>query len=391
MDGTQGKRLRGVPLDGVRRHAGWPSAWSAAVEAALAHGAMRPPEGVTWSDGERVQAVRREEVAASIEDLRQLGPAVAPGQMVLVLDEVLAPAPGRGRFHELRTACLLTADGRRDVSGIGVTFLHQVRAALGACLDRSLLVIADGAGWMRSFFRDHPAALPQSEMLLDGYHLARKCGDLGVRISPNRTRRSALLRRLLRALWAGNVERALTVLKDQRRHAADLQAVDNLSHYLQARAAWIPYYRERRRTCRSIGSGLAEKANDRILVRRQKRRGMQGGAQTSDALTLPCARSTLMRGGTTTGKSAASSTLPLPNRIPALLRAYQDHRGIKGRYRPMRGFGSVARATRFCAAYEEVRDFFRHRTTLHEVIPLRVQREQFCTRLTAVRALVSAA
>ncbi len=204
--------------------------------------------------------------------------------MVRVLDEVLAPAPGRGRFHELRTACLLTADGRRYVSGTGVTFLHHVRAAVQACLDRSLRVLADGAAWMRTFFRDHPAALPQAEMLLAWYHLARTCEDLAAQIYPNRARRSALLRRLLRALWTGNVERALTVLKDQRRHAADLQAVDDLSRYLRARAAWIPTYRARRRTCRYIGSGLAEKANDRLLVRRQKRRGMQGGAQTSDAL-----------------------------------------------------------------------------------------------------------
>jgi len=69
----------------------------------------------------------------------------------------------------------------------------------------------------------------------------------------------------------------------------------------------------------------------------------------------------------------------------------QDHRGLKGRYQPMRGFGSVSGAARFCAAYEEVRDFFRHRTTLHEIVPLRVQREQYCTRFRALRALVPAA
>ncbi len=69
----------------------------------------------------------------------------------------------------------------------------------------------------------------------------------------------------------------------------------------------------------------------------------------------------------------------------------QDHQGIKGRYRPMRGFGSVVGAARFRAAYEEVQDYFRPRTTLHEVVPLRVQREHFCARFTALRALVSAA
>ena len=166
-----------------------------------------------------------------------------PEQMLLVLDEVLAPAPGRGNWHELRTACLLTPDGRRYLSGTGAAFLRQVQAAVQACFDRSLLVLADGAGWIRTFFRDHLAALPQTEMLLEWYHLARKCRDLGARICPDRLRRGRVLRRLLRALWAGNVPRALRLLEAMRRRAVDPQAVDDLSAYLRARAVWIPNYR----------------------------------------------------------------------------------------------------------------------------------------------------
>jgi len=60
--------------------------------------------------------------------------------------------------------------------------------------------------------------------------------------------------------------------------------VETLSTYLTARAEWIPNDRARRRQQRSIGSGLGVKANDRSVVRRQKRRGMQWGAQISDAL-----------------------------------------------------------------------------------------------------------
>jgi transposase-like protein len=37
----------------------------------------------------------------------------------------------------------------------------------------------------------------------------------------------------------------------------------------------------------------------------------------------------------------------------------QDHRGIKGRSRPMHGFKSVVSAERFCRAYDEVRHFLR--------------------------------
>ena len=51
-------------------------------------------------------------------------------------------------------------------------------------------------------------------------------------------------------------------------------------------------------------------------------------------------------------------------------RIEQDHRGIKGRYGPMRGFGSFASAARFCTAHDEVRDSSRHRTRIHEVVPL---------------------
>ena len=37
----------------------------------------------------------------------------------------------------------------------------------------------------------------------------------------------------------------------------------------------------------------------------------------------------------------------------------QDHRGVKGRTRPMRGFKSPVSATRFCRAHDEVRNFLR--------------------------------
>jgi len=42
------------------------------------------------------------------------------------------------------------------------------------CCDQSLLVVADGAGWIRTFFRDYLAHLPQAEMVLDWHHLARQ-------------------------------------------------------------------------------------------------------------------------------------------------------------------------------------------------------------------------
>ncbi len=72
-------------------------------------------------------------------------------------------------------------------------------------------------------------------------------------------------------------------------------------------------------------------------------------------------------------------------------RIEQDPRGIKGRYQPMRGFGSFVSAARFCSAHDELRDYFRHRTRMDEVVPLGVQREQFRARSAALRAMFKAA
>jgi len=43
-------------------------------------------------------------------------------------------------------------------------------------------------------------------------------------------------------------------------------------------------------------------------------------------------------------------------------RIEQDHRGIKQRSYPMRGFGSFDSAARFCPAHDELRDHLRPRT-----------------------------
>ena len=72
-------------------------------------------------------------------------------------------------------------------------------------------------------------------------------------------------------------------------------------------------------------------------------------------------------------------------------RLEQDHRGIKGRYGPMRGFGTFQSAARFCTAHDELRDYFRYRIMLREVVPLGVQREQYRTRSAALRAMLGTA
>ncbi len=70
-------------------------------------------------------------------------------------------------------------------------------------------------------------------------------------------------------------------------------------------------------------------------------------------------------------------------------RIEQDHRGIKQRYYPMRGFGTFEAAGRFCTAHDEIRDYFRSRKTTGETVSLAEQRQLFRARWDALLRLIA--
>src|SRR5205814_8987518 len=72
-------------------------------------------------------------------------------------------------------------------------------------------------------------------------------------------------------------------------------------------------------------------------------------------------------------------------------RLEQDHRGIKQRYYPMRGFGSFESAARFCRAFDEQRDYFRYRTRPQQQVALTEQRRLFRQRWGVLQFLLLAA
>jgi len=71
-------------------------------------------------------------------------------------------------------------------------------------------------------------------------------------------------------------------------------------------------------------------------------------------------------------------------------RIEQDHRGIKQRYYPMRGFGNVVSAARFCRAFDELRQYCHPRHTAKETMSLAQQRQLFRERITTLQELMVA-
>ncbi len=69
----------------------------------------------------------------------------------------------------------------------------------------------------------------------------------------------------------------------------------------------------------------------------------------------------------------------------------QDHRGVKQRYYPMRGFGSFVSAARFCPAFEEQRQYVRAVAKSGERVSLAERRRWFHECWAAVTAELAAA
>ncbi len=63
-------------------------------------------------------------------------------------------------------------------------------------------------------------------------------------------------------------------------------------------------------------------------------------------------------------------------------RIEQDHRGIKSRYDPLRGFKDFDCAAVWCAAVDEVRQLFRKRQTLKETVSLAQGRAHYLQSVT---------
>ena len=72
-------------------------------------------------------------------------------------------------------------------------------------------------------------------------------------------------------------------------------------------------------------------------------------------------------------------------------RIEQDHRGIKGRYQPMRGFKDSSSAGRFCRSFDELRNFLRPRSNRNQHVPANHRCLHILSRSLTVISILTAA
>lgn len=150
----------------------------------------------------------------------------------------------------------------------------------------NLLFFVDGARSLHSAILTMFKWLPQVRIILDWYHLKKKCEyELSLVLKGSKIR-NAVLEQLLPILWLGKVDVAIDYVRTiNPRNLKTDQSVERLVGYFERNRDYIPCYALRRKLRLRNSSNKGEKANDLCVASRQKHNGMSWSKQGSVALT----------------------------------------------------------------------------------------------------------
>jgi hypothetical protein len=205
---------------------------------------------------------------------------VDPGAVVVELDEVKVHAQAHtARKQILALTAVVLIAGRCWHLAAATTqeLVYQVGALLAVLGvhrgTRRLLVLADGARWIRDWFE--ALGVEDKTMIVCWWHLVKRVQQDLSRACYGREHRRAVESAVLGALWHGRVEEALEVLRSRSDEMRNVEVLHDLIGYLEARRPYLPDYAARRRAGLWIASNRVEKFNDWSVSARCKHRGME--------------------------------------------------------------------------------------------------------------------
>jgi Uncharacterised protein family (UPF0236) len=197
--------------------------------------------------------------------------------------------PGKSKRQYVQNTVIHVEQGDRFYILNGYGVWSVLRLLLAFLLNNNLLrhhlvFFVDGHSLYSSvlqYFCWHP----QVSVILDWYHLKKKCRELLSMASKGSQIRNAILEELMPLLWHGLVDQAI----DYLRHLAKDQIKNDderkhLMNYLEKNRGMIPVYAVRRELGLRNSSNRGEKANDLLVAARQKHNGMSWSKTGSVAL-----------------------------------------------------------------------------------------------------------
>jgi len=295
----EGERL----VDAQRRRARATLDGASEAQLAALGPAVADPEALTgwvdddppWDDSEEARAeweqTCAEWIATGFPGCEPAAPvardearAVDEGFVIVEPDEVKTKAQGGTGRKEVwtYTAVVLVAGWQYALADATAEGLWLQVAALLLELqvlsgERRLLVLGDGAAWIRGWFEG--LGIPLAAMLVCWWHLRKRCYEQMSSAGGPKDRRRAFEKELLGRLWGGEVDAAIELLKGASEWVRDAAPVAELIAYLEKRRAYLPDYRQRQRAGLWIASTRVERFNDWAVSERCKHRGMSWSPQ----------------------------------------------------------------------------------------------------------------
>jgi hypothetical protein len=209
---------------------------------------------------------------------------VDEGFVIVEPDEVKAKAqPTTGRKEVWTYTAVVLVAGLRyafaEATAEGLWLqVSALLLELGVlCGERRLLVLGDGAAWIRTWFEG--LGVSPKAMIVCWWHLRKRCYENLSAAGGPKDRRRALEKELLGQLWEGRVDAAVALLQSALEWVRDPQAVEDLIAYLEKRRAYLPDYQQRQRAGFWIASTRVEKFNDWAVSGRCKHQGMSWSPQ----------------------------------------------------------------------------------------------------------------
>ncbi len=194
----------------------------------------------------------------------------------------------KGEYVWNTVADIETNQGSHTVTGVGMkkTFLFTLSYLLEYKLlaGKSLVFFTDGARNIftniAEMFSFHPYTV-----VLDWYHLKKRCQECLSMSVKGKEKRNEILQKLLRILWAGNVDEALAYMQKLSKSVLrPNNRIDELLRYIEKHREHIPAYALRAELGLRNSSNRVEKANDLVVAQRQKHNGMSWSPSGSGAL-----------------------------------------------------------------------------------------------------------
>jgi hypothetical protein len=217
-------------------------------------------------------------------------------------EQLDAPAPNESAKREPRSNG--PADERKRVHTTvahvempGGRRLFTSAGTLSTCLLVVAFLVANNrlrSTWM--FFVDGQRSLQDDllrvfawqgtlQLILDWYHVVKKCKEKLSEAMNNRHARNDAVKRILRPLWYGGVDAAIASLRQiDPKHIKAAASIEGLVGYLERNRSYIPCYAVRKKLGLRNSSNRGEKANDVVVAARQKHNGMAWSQSGSSAL-----------------------------------------------------------------------------------------------------------